>query len=350
MRNLKANKGEWSELYVLASLLAKGDSYIANKDSVGNSSKKLKILEVIDWSDELCVIRYEIASENINVYKNDNLTKQIAQNQIASKVELFFNELVNSNSGSSFSLKSGETLLTLLEKNRISAGSQMNFDLHLRFLDGSNNPIAIEKGFSIKSEVGNRATLFNASHSTNFIYKVEGTTALKPFEDVSRVKSNIRMLTLAGLKLQFIKLESDVLDYNLRSIDEDLPEILGELLLNYYLGNSTKLPEIGSLAFPSNKSESEKKIVAIKKFLGAASMGLRAGSKWLGYPENFGGLLLVQRDGSILMYRSEDMSWFEDYLYGNLRLETPSASRHGFGQLEFSENVQILRLNLQIRY
>jgi type II restriction enzyme len=350
MRTLTANKGEWSELYVLASLLAKGDSYIANKDSVANSSKELQILEVIDWSDELCVIRYQIAGENINVYKNDKLTKQIAPSQIASKAELFFNELVNSNSGSSFSLKSGEILLTLLEKDRISAGSKMNFDLHLRFLDGSNNSIATEKGFSIKSEIGNRATLFNASHSTNFIYKVEGAAALKPFEDVSRVKSNIRKLTLAGLKLRFMELESDVLDYNLRSIDEHLPEILGELLLTYYLGNSTKLPEIGSLAFPSNNSESDKKIFAIKKFLGAASMGLRAGSKWLGYPENFGGLLLVQRDGSLLMYRSEDMSWFEDYLYRNLRLETPSASRHGFGQIEISEDIQILRLNLQIRY
>ena len=68
------------------------------------------------------------------------------------------------------------------------------------------------------------------------------------------------------------------------------------------------------------------------------------------YPEDFGGMLLVKRDGDVLFYYLYNMKKFEQYLFNNLRMETPSASKHGFGQVYKEGNEFFLKLNLQIRF
>ena len=67
-------------------------------------------------------------------------------------------------------------------------------------------------------------------------------------------------------------------------------------------------------------------------------------------PEDFGGMLLVKRDGEVLFYYLYNMKKFEEYLFNNLRFETPSATRHGFGQVFEEPNGYFIKLNLQIRY
>jgi type II restriction enzyme len=79
-------------------------------------------------------------------------------------------------------------------------------------------------------------------------------------------------------------------------------------------------------------------------------MGLKAATVWSGYPEDFGGMLLVKRDGDVLFYYLYNMKKFEEYLFNNLRFETPSASKHGFGQVFEENNKYFIKLNLQIRY
>jgi hypothetical protein len=54
------------------------------------------------------------------------------------------------------------------------------------------------------------------------------------------------------------------------------------------------------------------KIQKIKKFLSAASMGLKAATEWSGYPEDFGGMLLVKKDGDVLFYYLYNMKKFEE--------------------------------------
>jgi type II restriction enzyme len=79
-------------------------------------------------------------------------------------------------------------------------------------------------------------------------------------------------------------------------------------------------------------------------------MGLRANSVWSGYPEDFGGLLLVKENGDVLFYYLYNLQRFEEYLFNSLRFETPSASKHKFGQIYFVGEEPRIKLNLQIRY
>ena len=92
------------------------------------------------------------------------------------------------------------------------------------------------------------------------------------------------------------------------------------------------------------------KIQKIKKFLSAASMGLKAATEWSGYPEDFGGMLLVKKDGDVLFYYLYNMKKFKEYLFNHLRFKTPLATRHGFGQVYKEGKDFYLKLNLQIRY
>jgi type II restriction enzyme len=350
MQILTANKGEWSELYVLARLLTEESIEVATMPSSKGSSGYFQIFEIIDRSNENLEVRYTFDNDYISIGKEGHLPKRVSRDQLKSETELFLSELISSNLGSSFQLRSGENLMNTLNRNRISASSSTSSDLHLSLIDKRNENIIGVKGYSIKSEIGNRATLFNASSSTNFIYKIIGTGDLKPFSKVSSVKKNLQELYTFGHTLEFLHLNSQVLQKNLELIDSDLPQILAELLLIYYNSNLTKLTDIGSLAFESKGAEGIRRQLAFKKFLGAASMGLKAGSPWSGYPVDFGGLILVKKHGSIVFYLYENLSLFENYLYENLRFETPSATRHKFGQIKMSNRINQIALNLQIRY
>mgnify|MGYP000639684948 CR=1 FL=1 len=57
----------------------------------------------------------------------------------------------------------------------------------------------LKKGFSIKSEIGSPATVFNSSHSTNLTFRILGNGKPKTFSKVSAVKTNVESLRNADL-------------------------------------------------------------------------------------------------------------------------------------------------------
>jgi type II restriction enzyme len=63
-----------------------------------------------------------------------------------------------------------------------------------------------------------------------------------------------------------------------------------------------------------------------------------------------GGHLVVKDDGEVLCYHIYNKNEFENYLFANTKLETPSSSRHGFGLIETIDGRQSFKLNLQIRF
>jgi type II restriction enzyme len=123
-------------------------------------------------------------------------------------------------------------------------------------------------------------------------------------------------------------------------------------MLSYY-ENTTRTRSILSLCehiWGSGSGEDKLKIGKIKKFLSSISMGLRPNQIWSGYPQDFGGLLLVKENGDVLFYYLYNLKLFEEYLYSMLKFDTPSTSRHGFGQLYEVQGKQFIKLNLQIRF
>lgn len=350
MSNPSANRGEWSELYAIGYLITRGGGYAADEHTQIDSTIFYKVLQVVDNPSGGSETVYKLHDEEVEVLQNGIAVIRIKKKEIKPKLKAFFDELLIQANSSAFNLSTGTELMKLIHKEKLSASSALTADVHLVLEDNETKIETPKKGFSIKSEIGSPATVFNASRSTNLTYRIKGKGKPPTFEKVSAVKTNVENLLNAGFKLEFEKFDNPTFEKSLKNIDSNLPLYLSELLLAYTHSTTTKMQRICEIAFPETDPDSELKIQKIKKFLSAASMGLKAATIWSGYPEDFGGMLLVKRDGDVLFYYLYNMRKFEEYLFNNLRFETPSASKHGFGEV-YEENGQyFMKLNLQIRY
>jgi type II restriction enzyme len=345
-----ANKGEWSELYALGYLLVNGGGFAANEFANLDKSIFYKVLEVVDNPSGTSETVYRLGVSEITVLQNGIGVIQISKSQIEPRLKAFFDDLCSESGSASFGLQSGETLLKLLMKTKLSASSSLTNDLHLILEDHETKIPTPRRGFNVKSEIGHPATIFNAGVATNLTYKIIGEGAPKQFHKVSAVKTNLKSLKQDGFTLKFLEYDNKTLYNNLLNIDSNLPEFLAELMLAYYQSTTTKIRSICEDTWAESHPEATLKVSKIKKFLSAASMGLRPNTVWSGYPEDFGGLLLVKKNGHVLFYYLYNLQKFEEYLFGTLRFDTPDTSKHKFGQVYFVEGEPRIKLNLQIRY
>ena len=345
-----ANKGEWSELYALGYLLVNGGGFAANEFANLDKSIFYKVLEVVDNPSGTSETVYRVNGSEITVLQNGIGVVQINKSQIQPRLSAFFEDLKSEAGSASFGLQSGEILLKLLMKTKLSASNTLTNDIHLVLEDHETRIPTPRRGFSVKSEIGNPATIFNAGLATNLTYRIIGQGAPKEFHKVSGVKTNLKSLKQEGFTLEFLEYDNQTLYSNLLNIDSSLPKFLAELMLAYYQSTTTKIMTICKAAWPETHPEATLKVSKIKKFLSAAFMGLRPGTVWSGYPEDFGGLLLVKKNGDVLFYYLYNLQKFEEYLFGTLRFDTPDTTRHKFGQVYFVGEEPRIKLNLQIRY
>jgi HpaII restriction endonuclease len=350
MPNPTANRGEWSELYAIGYLIVNGGGHAADEFTNRDSTLFYKVLEIVDNPSGLSETIYRLGSSDVEIFQNGVAVITLDKENVAQKVTTFFNDLLRQSSSHAFSLPAGEHLMEFIKKDRLSASSALTADLHLVLEDLDSGQPTPRRGFSIKSEIGSPATVFNASHSTNLTYKIVGTGAIPSFADVNSVKTNIKSLVNSGFRLEFVRFDNPIFERSLENIDSNLPLYLSQVLLAYMHSRTTKMKKVCEISFPASDPNSDVKIQKIKKFLSAASMGLKAATQWSGYPEDFGGMLLVKRNGDVLFYYLYNLKKFEEYLFRSLRFETPLAERHGFGEVYKIGNENFIKLNLQIRY
>jgi len=345
-----ANRGEWSELYAIGYLITRGGGYGADEFTQLDPSIFYKVLQILDNPSGQSETMYKLHDSEVEIFQNGDSVNRVSKQEIEIKVSSFFEDLLIHANAHAFSLDSGQELMKILQKEKLSASSSLTSDLHLILEDIETKTETPKKGFSVKSEIGSPATIFNASRSTNLTYKVLGTGTPKPFEKINSVKANIARLTKSGFTLEFEKFDNPIFEKSLKNIDSNLPHYLARTLLTYTQSTTTNMEKICEIAFPKSEKDSDIKIQKVKKFLSAASMGLKAATEWSGYPEDFGGILLVKRNGDVLFYYLYNIKKFEEYLFNKLRFETPLATRHGFGQVYKEGESFFLKLNLQIRY
>ena len=103
------------------------------------------------------------------------------------------------------------------------------------------------------------------------------------------------------------------------------------------------------LNFPmrANKKYYEAKV---KRFVTDVALGMLPSQPWEATHQS-SGVLVVTETGDIDCYHVIYKASLDDYLYHDLKFETPSASRHGFGSVETDETgTQYFSLNLQLRF
>ena len=351
-RQAAGNVGEWSELYALGHLLAEGGAFAADKDQKKIASIFYKVLQI--YSNENPDLIYDIKPKSVFVLDNGVAVVRIPRGVIATEVQALLKDLRRHQAGRAFALKSGDRLLTVLSKNSIKTPSSVSADLEAILEDFQTKAPTPKLSFSIKSQMGSPSTLFNASHSTNLIYEVKRPAGnrkpLPTFARQSAVKTNLRALMKAGFTLSFHSYENSQFETNLKYIDSNLPDYLANVMLNYYLSSSTGLSKIAEQTYPVGHPHRDQKLNKIKEFLHQVATGLRPNQPWTTTSSVFGGLILVKTNGDVFIYYLYNLKDFREYLYENIRFETGSATKHGFGLLYADQGKHFIKLNLQLRF
>lgn len=266
-----------------------------------------------------------------------------------------FNEILKNNG--SFNLDEISEFSNDILVTKIKAPSSDTTDISMEIEDIYTN-LTRTVGFSIKSEVGNAPTLLNAGQTTNFIYKVTGISRDKMAEINSidtntKIKDRIQAILNLGGSFEYHDVKHKGFKRNLIMIDSSMPEIVGNLLLIYYLTDVKDCNSLIDLLYekdPLDFNDREIYEYKIKKLLCSCALGMKPAKQWNGLDEANGGYIIVKSDGDVLAYHIYNRNFFEQYLLNNTMLERASTSRHQYMSLYEEDGILYIMLNLQIRF
>ena len=345
------NTGEWSELYELGSIISNKGVFGADDNQNRKEDLFYEVLKVIfNTKNEEDRVSYEIKDDVVEVYKNAKKIKTVKISKVRKILEAMYKNLLETNIGRAYSIETGSEMMSLLEKEGIKASSSVKKDLDLIILDIKTKQPSPETGFSIKSQLGSPSTLINSSMATSWTFEVldeNGNTPSKiPKLHPKNVKDNVELLINSGYKIVFDHMDSETFYDNLSLIDSNMPEYISKILLSFFSRKATKLADLTNYSFPENKQAQHK----IKEFISVMAMGMMSNTRWDGILTSLGGFLLVKRDGDVLCYYLYNLKDFQEYLFKNTKLDTPSTTRYGIGRVYKEDGRYFVKLNLQVRF
>ncbi|MDQ6976017.1 MAG: HpaII family restriction endonuclease [Mariprofundaceae bacterium] len=223
----------------------------------------------------------------------------------------------------------------------------------------NNNQISKEdEGFGIKSYLGSKPTLLNASGNTNFIFEIlhlspHAIDLVNSINTRTKLKDRIEKIHSLGGDFKFSKIETESMEYNLSMVDSLIPKIISTMLLEFYLNRTNAISDNLENVFNNINTFDTDLItlkVKVKRLLIAILLGFFAGKKWDGgYVSN--GVIVVKETGEQVGFHIIDKKSLENYLFENIKFDTPSTSRHRFGNLILENDGKIyFKLNMQLRF
>lgn len=347
------NKGEWSELLVLYKLMLEQKLYLAD-EFLNKTNNFFNILKLTRDRDEA---NFVIKDKNTLIIEN-KLTGVRKEYILKIEIVRYLEEQIKEAKGSSFRIEEELEKMELFGITSISGGSASEkSDIILDF--EYRNLVAENQGFSIKSFLGANPTLLNASGQTNFVYMLDKNILANEISLVnsiatkSKIKDRLFKIRELGSYVDFYSI-SDTMQYNLKMVDCNMPQLISLLLLYYYENKSGKYLKdivnsisddmIKKLGF-EDRIMLEKKI---KDFLLNIMLGCFSKNNWNGiYTAN--GAIIINKECDLFGFHIVEKNILEQYLFNNIYFETPSSARHKFGVIEEYNNDLIFKLNLQLR-
>ncbi|KAB0444477.1 HpaII family restriction endonuclease [Lysinibacillus fusiformis] len=395
----KYNKGEWSEPYVLLKLLAEGKLYGADANLEAIPNLFYPLINILRFE---AGTKYTYEYENYSFEDSTNISIVDGQNNTLVSIPIkdfkekalaLFEEIKKGNGTFSVS-KEIDDFLNTIEITRKAEQSTKKRDITIVVHDEQtgNTP---ELGFSIKSKLGGPATLLNAGHTTNFIYKFEGGTSItetdlkninidpvatmkekakgktpsektikdkakygyEPLDKLKNTGEIINQMEKRGYSLKFLKTENEIFQGNLEMFDSNFPFLLSDILIsNAKKECGNQIDDVLKFVEEKNplnynlKNKHPMYSYKIKNFLTDASAGLMPSIVWEGTYDANGGYIIVKSDGELVCYHIYNRNEFQDYLVKNTYLEQGSRFKHGFGFVYRQEDELYINLNLQIRF
>ena len=350
MRNGTGNKGEWSEVYAALSIWY-------DRQIIG-STEELEQDPVKRWAVDMVNVPGHLPGTKLLIRDNQLI---VEQNAISS---IWFSEQANNEKNNLLErIKTSTTRTFRLPKDSKIIGvfkkctdesPQTKSDLILSVYDALTNQF-VSRGFNVKSQLGARSSLLNASKRTNFRFKLN--PASQEYIQGYRPRKCMPDKVSASA-LEWISMDAQF-KANLELIDSNLPRILSWLLIWYYqYGTNCSFCEATTHLEKQNPLEVQNPStyysLKLQEFLIACGLGMSPGKPWNGNYEADGGYIIVKNDGALVTFYlidAELKTRLGRYLLSKCFLDTPSTTRHGFGDIVREEpgDMSFIDLNLQIR-
>lgn len=351
---LRANKGEWSELYVLYSLFANNKIAAADND-LRPTDRFYKFLKIFREDTPRHLITYDLGESEKVIIRGGGRQEIVSTIGLSAKTKRIFNKIKEA-TDTTFSILEAEDLMQDFFLSKIKASSFEKSDLTATV---ENDLISETEpcGFSIKSQVGGASTLLNASGGgTNFIYKISGFNGdideINSIDSHRKIRDRLNAILETGAKLNFFGMSSSTFKENLRTIDTVLPNIIAQMLMDYYFGKGSEIEKLCELAAQNDKFDLNRNQITskVKNFLKIVALGMVPQTPWNDRLSAYGGYIVVRNDGKLVCYHLYNEDAFKDYLFNNTKFDTPSCSRHKFGSIYDEHGSLFINLNLQIRF
>lgn len=351
------NKGEWTEIYSFLRFINDKKLMLADKDlNVNQSADHFNITKVTTLNiQESCLL--QPGNKVVIKNKDNGLEKEYDISSVLDSNVL--NRLAES-------IKAGSGAFHISEFDRIQSdlgisinnGGNSNQKSDI-VLDFNNRSISrADEGFGIKSYLGSKPTLLNASGNTNFIFEIKDLNPknidiINSINSRTKLKDRIAKIQELGGVFVFDKIESESMQYNLSMVDAIIPEIVSEMLVEFYFGRTSNIKDnLINIFARGNYFDTDflTAQVKVKRLLVSILLGFFAGKKWDGkYVSN--GTVVVKNTGEQVGFHIIDLASLEDFLFENIKFDTPSTTRHRYGSLILENNGKIyFKLNMQLRF
>ena len=353
------NKGEWSELFAFVKILAE-QQILLSDENLEPTSNYFQVKKVTGKNIDLEFLA--VSRERIDIIdKNTELVKDIAVKPLIND-DVLDNLVSQIKAGKgTFTIPDFEVIqnalgLTIIKGGSSSQKADIVLDIENEFINKE------QEGFGIKSYLGSKPTLLNASGNTNFIFEIENLSyelvdEINAINTRNKLADRIKAIERYGGKFKYIAPEKKTLEYNLKMVDSLMPEVIGSILITFYKNRISAISQIVDYIHEHTdliaKIQYEDKqflVSKVKQLLVDILLGFFAGSRWDGtYEAN--GAIVIKETGNLVAFHIIDIESLKSYLFSNIKLDTPSTTRHRYGKLIVENNNKLyFKLNLQLRF
>ncbi|WP_457747810.1 HpaII family restriction endonuclease [Sulfurimonas sp.] len=300
--------------------------------------------------------RYKLSNDIVSKIPFTGAIKSYNISDISKQHKILLQNILKGKKGrGAFDIDEIQPLIDdLLDGNKLKGSAKNKGDLKTLVYDAKiDNSVNIS--YNIKSELGAKATLLNASNHTNFIYEVQNIndTIMAQCNNINTKRKLIEkceFLKSHGAICNFRQIESSIFANNLKLIDSKLDTILAQILILSYEKNTKDIQVLLAYIIKDEISEKYYK-KKIGDFANAVTFGMRAGEEWNGLNEVNGGIIIVSKTGEVYLL---DLIYFKNlvdkYLIKNIKLDSPSSKRYEMLKIYKKNNKYYFKLNLQIRF
>lgn len=362
MPEFRGNRGEWSEIYTMFRLIAdrqlnEGDG---NLQLNGNTQPIQRV-----WRAHSVIHDFQLDQAGVNVHLAGTNHCRVSYIEFENAANELL-QTITSFSGRSHAQDSSVGVgqfISSLGLSTIKASAADKADINVEIYDARTSS-PVDLAFTIKSLLGGNATLLNASDATTFRYRVDNisastATAVNTIDGANKIVKRLEFLRgRTSATVTHLQVNNSVFRSNLQLIDSSLDKILGEMLLDSFSLPGRKIHELTERITRTNPLHYDVSHnhqfyeYKIKKFLVESAIGMMPATVWTGVAETTGGVIFVKGNGELITFYLFNRNDLENYLFENIKFDTPSSSRTSICEVSFdhANGYYFFDLTLQLRY